>query len=67
MDTTSSVLERLQASADRLAQLDEETHAERERHAKLITSARDEGHSWRAIARAARRSLGRCHEIYAGN
>jgi len=61
----TGILERLAASADRLATLDEETRAERERHAGLIVEAREAGCSWREIGRRARRSAGRCHEIYA--
>lgn len=58
-------MDRLRRSADRLAQLDAETLAERERHGGLIAAARDDGcgHSWQAIAAAARRAPSRCHAI----
>ncbi len=54
------LLARLSSSADRLAQLDEETEAERRRRDELIVELRDRGLSWSKIGKAARLSPGRC-------
>ena len=58
-------IDRLTSSADRLAQLDAERQSEASRHGELVAAARDDGcgHSWAAIARAARRAPSSCHAI----
>jgi hypothetical protein len=61
-----STVDRLRASAARLAVLKEERAAETERRDALIVQARDEGYPWDAIARAAGRAPSRCVAIVAG-
>lgn len=70
-DTTGAqslagTLVRLRAAADRLAVLADERDAEQSRRDELVCQARDEGHSWREIAGAARCSIGRASAIVAG-
>jgi hypothetical protein len=64
---SSTTLERLGASSGRVEALEDELRAEKERRAELVIMARDEGASWRVIARAARRSVARCVAIVSGN
>ena len=58
-------LDRLSSSANRLAQLDAARADEATRHGELVAAARDDGcgHSWAAIAAAARRAPSSCHAI----
>jgi len=60
---------RLRAAADRIAQLEAELIAERERHRELVADTRDDGcgHSWVNIGKAARRAPSRCHAMAAEN
>ena len=62
----TGTMARLTSSANELAAIDETKRAEAERRDSLICAARDEGHSWRSIARAARLSMARCAAIVAG-
>lgn len=56
-------LERLKATADRIALLEADIDIERERRDSLIVSLRDAGVSWSALSMAARVSPGRCVAI----
>jgi hypothetical protein len=58
-------MERLGASADRIALLREELRAEMERRDELVETARDEGASWKVTAAAARMAPSRCAAIIA--
>ena len=62
----STTIERLGASSARVQALEEELAAEKQRRGQLVIAARDEGSSWKTIARAARRSVARCVAIVAG-
>lgn len=62
----TGTMARLKRSADELAAITEAGRAEAERRDSLICQARDQGESWRAIAKAARLSMARCAAIVAG-
>lgn len=63
---SDATLDRLRATSRRLAALAEERRAEQARRDELIIRARDEGMSWRTLARAAGISVARACAIIGG-
>ncbi len=61
------MLTRLEETARRLALLEEELRAERQRRDELVTEAREDGITWRGVAAAAHCSISRCVAIVAGD
>lgn len=66
-DSQGGTLQRLYATARRRVALADEAATEMDRWRELIVQARDEGASWRAIAKAAGCSVTRCINVVGGN